>query len=112
MNETVELAYKYGLGIVYPVFILLYMGWMLKNVLINNEKRENKLQDLIQMHISKLDSNITLLTQMIIKYENSVALIVKTVEISNVANEKQNNQLIANSVEIKDVIHSLNNKLK
>lgn len=47
-----KLAVNYGLGIILSVGMACFFGWLLKYVLAQNEKRENRLSDLISKDIA------------------------------------------------------------
>lgn len=47
-EKIAQLSVNYGLGIVLAVGMACFQGWLLKYVLAQNEKREQRLSDLIQ----------------------------------------------------------------
>lgn len=51
-EKIAQLAVNYGLGIVLSIGMAVFLGWLLRYVLIQNEKREQRLSDLIVRDIA------------------------------------------------------------
>ena len=71
-----KLAVNYGLGIVLSVGMACFLGWLLKYVLAQNEKRENRLSDLISKDLAAT-------TKAINDHDDKSSSAIKNVEEAN-----------------------------
>jgi hypothetical protein len=69
--EAVKLAWNYGLGIVLAVAIALFLGWLIRYVLRENAKREDRLAGIIENHLHALDESTHKLTNAITEHDRA-----------------------------------------
>lgn len=63
--EIVKLAATNGLGIVLSVIIAIGLGWVLRFVLKENAKREDRLATIIENHLHSLTDSVSRINQAI-----------------------------------------------
>ena len=61
--ELVKLAATNGLGIVLSIIIALGMGWVLRFILKESAKREDRLATLIENHLHSLTDSVNRINQ-------------------------------------------------
>ena len=65
MSQLGTLAANYGLGVALSVFIAGFLAWILRFVLKENAKREDRLATIIENHLHALTESVNRLSQAI-----------------------------------------------
>ncbi len=64
-SQLGALVANYGLGVALSIFIAGFLGWLLRFVLKENAKREDRLATIIENHLHALTESVNRLSQAI-----------------------------------------------
>ncbi len=68
VSELIRMAASNGLGIVLSIIIAVGLGWLLRFVLRENAKREDRLATLIENHLHALTESVNRINQAITEH--------------------------------------------
>ena len=70
MSQLGALAANYGLGVALSVFIAGFLGWLLRFVLKENAKREDRMAGIIGNHLHSLTEAVNRMNESIEKHDS------------------------------------------
>ena len=92
-HQVLRLITDYGVAIVGLIFVVGFLGWLIRYILRTNEKREQKLSEFLTNDLRHLTEGLNILTTNITNFSNS------TNEAQKYQRE-EHNKIIENSLNI------------
>ena len=70
-HQVLRLITDYGVAIVGLIFVVGFLGWLIRYILRTNEKREQKLSEFLTNDLRHLTEGLNVLTTNITNFSNS-----------------------------------------